>query len=840
MGKTITLIIDNQNVSVPEGTLIVDAAKKIGIDIPVFCYHPKMEPVGMCRMCLVEIGRPVMDRATRQPVLNEDGTPKIGFGPKLETSCTTPVAEGMVVRTTTEVVSKARKEVVEFILTSHPLDCPICDKGGECPLQNLTMQHGVGTSRFIFEDKKHLAKHVSLGELIYLDRERCIQCGRCVRFQHEIVDDPVIGFFDRGRSLEIITQSEPGFDSVFSGNTTDICPVGALTTADFRFGARPWEMKSSASICTHCPVGCNIEFNIRREAKADGKIVIKRVLPRQNEAVNEIWVCDKGRLGYHFAESKQRLTKPMIRKDGKLVETSWDDALMQVEEHMRKAGESLVTLVGGRLANEDLYNLGQLTRAQKGKAVLYSNMAGGELVMQVGVGKATNLKELGAGSTIIVVASDLHEEAPIWWLRVKQAVERGAKLIVLNARPTRLDQYASQVIYYQPGEAVKTISGFSAAQSANMTAEMQAAAKSFVDAENGIIFYGSDGIGLQESGALAQACAALLLETKHYGKANNGLIPVWTAANTQGAFEMGFLPDGDLVETLKHAEVVLIAAADPVGDDPNQAFSMGLRKFVVVMDLFMTETAEMADVVLPVQAFTEREGSYTSGERRVQRFYSAVPPLEGPLSDYKIAARLGKRLGMSLEGDSVALIMKRIAEQVPAFAGITYQKLAEVKEQWPVINRSDLYYGGTSYDNKSGLGVQLQTTTEEGKEVNLGEIIKLPDLVRSEDALFVFPVTRLYDQGTTLQPTTLLEKRMTSAVIRMNPATAARFAVSANDSLLLLGAGWERKVQVEVDSVVPEGLSLVPRSTGIPVAASQIVQVQRLASVPETRGDVHP
>jgi NADH-quinone oxidoreductase subunit G len=241
MTKLVSLTIDGKDVTVPEGTLIVDAAKKIGIDIPVFCYHPKMEPVGMCRMCLVEVGRPLSDRETGDPVLQSDGTPEIQFNPKLETACTTPVSEGMVVLGLTEKVKAGRQDIVEFLLTSHPLDCPICDKGGECPLQNLTIDFGPGVSRFIFDEKIDLAKNVPLGELIFLDRERCIQCARCVRFQDEIVGEPVIGFYNRGRSLEIVTFSEPGFDSYFSGNTTDICPVGALTTADFRFGARPWE-----------------------------------------------------------------------------------------------------------------------------------------------------------------------------------------------------------------------------------------------------------------------------------------------------------------------------------------------------------------------------------------------------------------------------------------------------------------------------------------------------------------------------------------------------------------------------------------------------------------------
>ncbi|MEY3150282.1 MAG: NADH-quinone oxidoreductase chain, partial [Chloroflexota bacterium] len=255
MPEPVSFFVDGQPVTAAPGTIVVDAAKTVGNDIPVFCYHPKLDPVGMCRMCLVEIGMPQRDRATGAAVLDDDGQPKIAWLPKLQTACTTLVAAGMHVRTTTDAVERARKDVVELILTSHPLDCPVCDKGGECPLQNLTMRHGPGSSRFVFDEKIKLEKHVPLGDLIYLDRERCIQCARCTRFQEDIAGDPVIGFDQRGRSLQIVTHSDPGFDSYFSGNTTDICPVGALTTADFRFGARPWELKHSDSICTHCPVG---------------------------------------------------------------------------------------------------------------------------------------------------------------------------------------------------------------------------------------------------------------------------------------------------------------------------------------------------------------------------------------------------------------------------------------------------------------------------------------------------------------------------------------------------------------------------------------------------------
>src|SRR3972149_2820305 len=375
--------------------------------------------------------------------------------PKLETACTNKVEEGMVVLTQTPKAKDGQRGTVEFLLTSHPLDCPICDKGGECPLQNLTMAHGPGKSRFLYDEKLRLGKGVSLGGLIVLDQERCIQCARCIRFQDEIVGDSVLGFDDRSRSTKIITSSNPGFDSVFSGNTTDICPVGALTTRDFRFEARPWELEASASICTQCPVGCNITLNTRREARAGGNIVVKRVMPRQNEEVNEIWICDKGRFAYHYTGSKKRLAKPLIRKDKKLTRASWQTATKLAADNFLKAKKDFVLLASGRLSNEDLFNLKALADYADGKAYLYSHMGGGELTGLVGVGAGTNFANMGSGTAIVVVASDLYEEAPIWYLRVKQAAQRRATLIVLNPRGTKLEHFPSYVVRYAYGDEVK-------------------------------------------------------------------------------------------------------------------------------------------------------------------------------------------------------------------------------------------------------------------------------------------------------------------------------------------------------------------------------------------------
>lgn len=848
--NTVTLTIDGLQVSVPPGTLVVDAAKVAGVYIPVFCYHPKMEPVGMCRMCLVDIGRPVFDRETGELKREPDGTLTVQFGPKLETACTVTVMEGMVVRGFTHNVQRARRDILEFLLTSHPLDCPICDKGGECPLQNLTMDFGPGQSRFIYDEKMRLAKRQPLGELIFLDQERCIQCARCVRFQTDIVDDPVIGFDQRGRALQIVTHSEPGFASYFSGNTTDICPVGALTTADFRFKARPWEMQPAASVCQQCPVGCNLTLNVRREHKSGGEVVVKRVMPRQNEWVNELWICDKGRFAYHYAQSKDRLAQPLVRQDGELVPASWEQALDLVADRFRAAAGGLLTLVGGRLPNEDLFNLRQLSGHLGGQPALYTHMAGGDLVGQVGLGQGSNFSSLGSETVIFVVACDLEEEAPIYWLRVKQAADRGAKLIVANPRPTKSDRYAAHQVRYPYGAEAATVlamlnslsarrpdlgDGFP--QDPGLRSAVQAAAHLFSTAENAIVLFGSEGAGLASSRLLAQACANLLVATGHTGKPNNGLIGVWPRANDQGAWDMGFHPSDDLRAACDTSPALYIVAADPAGDDPSLREMLTLRRsspasFLVVQDLFLTETAKLADVVLPAQSFVERGGSLTNAERRVQRFYPATPARPQACPDYVIAARLGHRLGLDLEGGLPERVFARLAASIPDYAGLDYDRLAAVVEQWPLIGRADLYYGGTSYENKQGLGVQLQPAAQRGEQVSLEWLPPVEAVPVPPGSLLAVPVTRLYDRGQTVTPSHVLHPRLPEPHLVMHPADAAPLGVAGGDPVLVSLNGVALEVLARLDESVPQGVLLAPRSLGVPLDGPTVVRVKAARGVP--------
>lgn len=525
--KLVTINIDGKEYEVPEGGNLVDMAKWFaGNDIPVFCYHPKMEPVGMCRVCVFEQGMVERDRASGEVVTSEDGSPKIRWFPKLNTACTTTASDGLYVRTDTEKVLAGRESVLEFLLTSHPLDCPICDKGGECPLQTLTMNHGPGVSRMYYDDKIHLDKHYPLGDLIWLDRERCIQCARCIRFQDEVVGDDVLAFHERGRRLQIITNSDPGFDTYFSGNTTDICPVGALTTSDFRFGARPWELTEVPSISPWDAAGENISLSTRLDRDFGGKAMIKRVMPRQNEFVNEIWISDKTRFGHHFTRSDSRLTKPQIGGSDR----TWDEIMPKLMTVLKATGADVAAIVGGMASNEDLWELSQLVKGLGGEKLgAWSATHGGaDLVAQVGLPNGSNLSNLGAGDAVLVIASDLEEEVPMWRLRLKQAQDRGAYLVVANARFTKMEDFATDTWALDnrdvEGAAIRYNAGDAVAVMENLKKDHKEIADRLSKAGNLVIVAGAEGLTLEGHKALVQSAANFLIDSKHAGKENSGLL----------------------------------------------------------------------------------------------------------------------------------------------------------------------------------------------------------------------------------------------------------------------------------------------------------------------------
>ncbi len=846
--------IDGKTIEVPANIMVVEAAKALGVHIPVFCYHPKLEPVGMCRMCLVEVGTPRMDPATRKPVVDDKGNPVIAWMPKLQAACTTAVSEGMAVRTNTPEVAEARRSILEFLLTSHPLDCPICDKGGECPLQDHTLAYGPGVSRFRVESKFHNEKRVPLGPLIMLDRERCIQCSRCVRFQEGFADDPVLGFAERGRGLEIVTLDHPPFNSKFSGNTIDICPVGALTSRDFRFTARVFELNDKPSVCPHCSVGCNLLIGERDHA-------IQRITPRENEAVNEIWLCDKGRFVNHFATSPQRLSRPLMREGGELVPVSWYDAITAIGSRFNTVkneydAKAFAGLAGDRVANEDLYLFQKLFREVIGSNNLDHRVgwsqwnAGEELVRNLGAGVGTNLGELGKNTTLLVLGADPEEEQPVIRLRLSKSSRQGASLIVANGRLTKLAQHAKQSLIYRYGTEAYFLLGLLRAladenlfktelpvdfksELDRLTIEacaekcgisddlLSSAARAYATSEHGLLLFGRELMfAMQQDPAVETLITALVVATGHLGRKDDGVIGLYPHNNSTGAFDMGISPERGIgrmslgEKGMSWREIVTgkpralyVMGCDPARDVP------GFRKpnFLVVQDLFLTETAKQADVVLPAQSLAEREGTFTNAERRVQLFRQAIHPYAEARPDWMIVQEIALQMGARWSYRSAAELTNEIAEHVPLYAGLTYERLGVTARR----RTSVLTTGGESvepvqialgelFGDVSGLQWQSVAEVEPNAKIDLQWIEPIAGRDVPAERLYALALARsLYDRGTLVNASEIVQSRVPPPAVELN-------SHDAED----LGLENEMAVRVILDMKPPRVLELSARVNG--------------------------
>ena len=426
MSREITLTIDGREVTATEGQMLHDAAREGDVEIPVFCYEPKLgEPVGACRMCLVEI----------------EGIPK------LQTSCSTPVREGMVVHTRTEQVKHAQSAVVEFLLVNHPLDCPVCDKGGECPLQDITQGWGPGKSRVI-DEKRHFQKPIELSPLVAIDRERCILCYRCVRFSQEVSEDAELQLLERGDRTFVGTFDDRPYVAPFHGNITELCPVGALTNYTYRFRARPWDIEQAGSVCTLCPSQCNVSFTVRDEK-------VKRVLGRDNAEVDDGWLCDRGRYGFEMFADAKRVDGPRL-KGGAAAD--WETAIAAAAEGLRAAGAGKVAAIVGDASNEEGFLIQKLLReALDSPHVDSRSSRGASREALVGLAHpdlAAKVRDIDGADAILVLGTDPLHSSPILDLRIRKAIRRnGAKLVVATERPTALDGGAEAIARYAPGEA---------------------------------------------------------------------------------------------------------------------------------------------------------------------------------------------------------------------------------------------------------------------------------------------------------------------------------------------------------------------------------------------------
>src|SRR4051794_27541234 len=420
--------------------MLVDAAKQGDVEIPYFCYEAKLgQPVGACRMCLVEI----------------EGMPK------LQTSCSTPVKEGMVVITTSDRVKHAQNAVVEFLLVNHPLDCPDCDKGGECPLQDISFGWGAGRSRVI-EPKRHFKKPLELSPLVAIDRERCILCYRCVRFSQEVAEDHQLVFLERGDHTYVGTHHGHPYVAPFSGNIVSLCPVGALTSTAYRFRARPWDIENAGTVCTLCPAQCNVEFSVRDDTK-----LLRVYDARHNEDVDDGWLCDKGRFGYQTVNSGDRVLQPIVREGGALLERSWEFAIERVADALKKAGSNTALIAGGETTNEEAFLAQKLMREALGSGDLDSRIAPLDRDQARTLARpdlTAAVPDIEWADAVLVLETELVDEMPILELRVRKGRRRnGVKVTVPSSHPSALDRDAAAPVRFAPGSGEALLAALAAA-----------------------------------------------------------------------------------------------------------------------------------------------------------------------------------------------------------------------------------------------------------------------------------------------------------------------------------------------------------------------------------------
>lgn len=611
---TVTFILDGKSITVPKGTTVYAAAKAEGIDIPIFCYHDRMPPFGACRVCLVEVE-------------------KMG---KLQASCTLEAAEGMVVKTQSQLAKEGRESILELLLINHPLDCPICDRGGECPLQDQTMKFGPETSRF-YEEKRHFEKPYPLGPVLMLDRERCIVCARCTRFSDLISGDHALEFLDRGYRTEVGTPDGQAPKSKFIGNTIKICPVGALTSQVYRFRARPWDNLPTQSTCTLCPVGCSLYLDSR-----DGEIM--RTRSYENHEVNDIWLCDKGWFGYEFISSPDRLQQPLIKKEGVFQEASWDEAFNLIASKIVEfQGKKIAGFGGDNLTVEENYLFQKLIR-EGAKTNNVDHRVGCPTfsLRDEGLppGMDMSIAEIENTQTFYLLGLDLTEEFPVIWLRLRAAINKGAKVIFIGHFAPEIAPYLTQTIVHPPGKEIETL-------------------KRHLAPGKAAIFVGSQYLHSVDR-------RVILDEITKMKEASINLME--GRGNSMGARFAGMHPEigphGQRISypglsapkvieeaAQKGWDLLIVAGANPAIKYPKKVWDAvrSKLKFLVVQDLFMTETAAQADVVLPTLAYVEKTGTFLNIEGRAQKLQIGKNIPENIYADREIFYHLGTRLKLSMK-----------------------------------------------------------------------------------------------------------------------------------------------------------------------------------------------
>jgi len=810
----VTITVDGREVTAQNGELLIDACERNDAYIPRFCYHPRMNPVGMCRMCLVEVDT--------------------GRGPALQPSCMLTVAPNMVVDTTNEKVAKAQDGILEFLLANHPLDCPVCDKGGECPLQDQTLAYGPGESRWV-EEKRHYEKPIAISETVYLDRERCILCDRCTRFAKEVAGDPLIHFIDRGSNTEVATFPDEPFSSYFSGNTVQICPVGALTAKPYRFRARPWDLDEVESTCSGCSVGCRITVQSSRNK-------VLRYQGVDSDPVNWSWLCDKGRFGFESVNSTERLGEPLASgPDGSLSPVRWAEALGAAADAIRAASPSAVAVLGGaRLTNESQYAWAKLAKGVIGTDHVDAQLGDGlaaEVVL--GLPGATIDQVCRPGGTVLYLGPDPKEELAVLYIRLKHAVdEDGARIVELSPTRTGLSPYTAASVQYRPGDLPKVVDALLSGDIptggiAGVDAAALTAASAIVrDAgEQLTVVVGRANLA-EDPATVAVAAAAVrdavpgarFLSALRRGNVRGaleagltpGLLPGRVPLDAPGPWsqvwgsvpaERGLDATGILTAAAEgRIDVLVLLGADPLADFADRSLArraIAGARTIISLDRFLTASTRQADVVLPVAGFAECDGTHTNLEGRVTVLNQKVTPPGTARTDWMIAAELALRLGGDLGVEAAATeLWDELVANSPVHAGITTAALAD-----PV--------------NVDGLVIDLDPAPFVAPET--------PHVSPQSAYSLRLVVNRtLYDDGTGISHCDSSAALAPAASLRVAPLDAAPLGVETGTRVTVISPNGSVSVPATVDPAVPKGTAVLRHNlegadAGLLVASGDVV-----------------
>jgi NADH-quinone oxidoreductase subunit G len=797
----VTLSIDGQSVTVPKGTLVIRAAEQLKITIPRFCDHPLLAPAGACRQCFVDIA------LARAP-----------DSPRQMTSCTTEVAEGMVVNThlTSEASRASQEAQLEFLLINHPLDCPMCDKGGECPLQDQALAHGPGQSRFI-DSKRRYEKPVPISPQIGLDRERCVLCARCTRFSSEISGDPFIELFERGALEQVAIYEDEPYHSFFSGNVVQICPVGALTATSYRFAARPFDVRAVDSVCNQCASGCNLRVDTRA-----GRI--ERQLAKTNMAVNEMWNCDKGRFGFEYVAHPSRIVEPAARDElGSVVQASWTTAIRAAADRLTAAREAggVGVLTGGNLTDEDAYAVSRFARDVLGTDdVDFRRIARTTeerpLLAAVAGAPGPTYDEVERAGVVVVAGLDPEEESPILYLRLRKAANTGGtKVVTVGPTLGSISDLAWRWIRTAPGGETSILRSLremangdgpgDAPKDENDLASVAAALSAADDAA-------SDGPGVVVLvGERLATTAGGLAAAAELASAGSGRGFAWVPrkAGARGAVDAGLMPGllpggrgldaaGPVADAWaqvpesagRDTQQMLRAAADGelsalylIGVDPIRDFedpqlarqALETVDTVIMQDLLETDSTYYADVVLPAAAPQERVGSFTTWEGRRQAFPQVVPPPQRCIEDWDIIRQVARVMGSDL-GWETAMDVRREAAPLMAADRSVSDRLAEL--------------------------------TADGDQSDEGAAAEEAD----DDWLTVEAVPALLGRGVMLRGAEALRATARPPEVWVHREDAERAGVSAGDTAELTGPDGRLSLPVRISDAVARGCVRVPRN----------------------------